>query len=83
LFSSPGIGEGQWFGELLRAHQETGAIDGPWSFQIHNSSFYASGNAHGNAVSDEVGPCTRPMPVFFWLTDLTGRGQRSADNDFG
>lgn len=38
MFAAESIGEKVRFGELTSAHEEARAIDGPWTFNIHNSS---------------------------------------------
>ena len=37
VFAAESVGEKQRFGELTSMHEEARAVDGPWSFNIHNS----------------------------------------------
>ncbi len=45
LFAAESVGKDHWFGELTGAHQKTGAVDGPLTFQIHKYFFHPSAGA--------------------------------------
>jgi hypothetical protein len=40
LFAAKSVGKDEGFGELTSAHQETGAVDGPFTFKIHSAFFH-------------------------------------------
>jgi hypothetical protein len=42
LFAAKSVGKDEGFGELTSAHQETGAVDGPFTFKIHSAFFHPS-----------------------------------------
>jgi hypothetical protein len=40
LFAAEGVGEDEGFGELTGSHQETGAVNGPLTFDVHSAFFH-------------------------------------------
>jgi hypothetical protein len=45
LFAAESVGKDEWFGELTSTHQETGAVNGPLTFQIHKCFLSPFGRA--------------------------------------
>ena len=43
MLAAEGVGEIEWVGKLTSAHDKTGAIDGPITFQIHRISPFGEG----------------------------------------
>jgi len=67
LFAAESVGEDERFGELTRAHQETGAVDGPFAFEIHK--YFLSPSAEpGFASGFQVSGFVRArLPLGGWL----------------
>jgi len=67
LFATKSVGKDQGFGELTRAHQETGTVNDPLTFNIHNAFFHHS---------------VRCRSLLLAVRFLTGCGRRPVDNYF-
>ncbi len=51
LFAAESVGKNEWFSELTRAHQKTGAVDGPLVFRIHGAIFHPWQGRFASGVS--------------------------------
>jgi hypothetical protein len=67
LFAAERVGKNEALGELTRAHQKPGSIDGPLTFGIHEDSHFS--------VLRDVGRRLRQprMPMFHFLLIHLGR----------
>jgi hypothetical protein len=74
LLTAESVGKEEWFGKLTSTYQETGAVDGPWAFNIHNAFFIPSAGPMflaGIQVSDLAEHGRRPANACFKWSDCT------------